>query len=739
MLLHREAMVAVRAFVTLGFSLLGACAPNWASSGDDEPGETEVPLRGCATRFELGTLGMDVDRVLLAGEWDWTAREPLTDPDADGTFTLDKELATGIWAYKFVLERDGLEEWINDPVNPYRAYDAGVENSGVRVEDCKTPLVKVVSHAVTGDGAMTRLALWRGGDGTKIETVRAVRRFEGVETEVEVARTGGELTIDLTGLPIGKHTLVVDAIATDGLAAPRVLVPFWIEAEVHDWRDALIYMVMNDRFRNGNPANDPGPSPGADAAADFVGGDLRGVTDAIEDGTMESLGVTALWLSPFIANTPRVHYDGTHGVTAYHGYWPVKARAIDPRLGTDEELEALVTAAHRRGIRVLMDYVINHVHEDHEYYATNPDWFRTGCECGGPGCDWTEKRLECLFKPYLPDVNWQRRDASEQMIEDAMWWLERYDLDGLRVDAVKHVEDLAIFNLSTRIHDRFEQGGIEYFLLGETAMGWAGDNVADNLPEYATISRYVGDRALNGQFDFVLHHATASRVWADDSNGMLHLDYWTRQSLLHYPIESVMTPFVGSHDSSRLMSRVDYGSDAGILRQKWSDQVRAAAPTRDEPYDRVAIALAWNLTVPGAPLLYYGDEYGEHGGDDPDNRHGWVPPAQRTARQTSLHARVSRVGQLRKQLPELRRGDYVPLTVTEDVLSFARTYQGQSAIVAINHAGAARQISISVPSTLAGAVALIDRLDPAGRLLEVTNGQILVDLAGRSAAVLTRP
>src|SRR5205085_266816 len=83
-------------------------------------------------------------------------------------------------------------------------------------------------------------------------------------------------------------------------------------------------------------------TPGADANAEFFGGDLAGITQAIEDGTLDQLGVTALWLSPFVENTPRFHYDGTHGVTAFHGYWPVNPRAVDPRLGTEADLDALV-------------------------------------------------------------------------------------------------------------------------------------------------------------------------------------------------------------------------------------------------------------------------------------------------------------------------------------------------------------------------------------------------------------
>ncbi len=718
----------------LPISLLIACASSYKDPPPDGPDDTsDVPLRDCKTHFALRS--PDAQSVGLAGQWDWTTKEPMA-AGADGTYTLDKDLAPGIYAYKFVVERATGEDWIEDPVNQYRAYDGGTENSGMVVPDCKAPLITLTSHETTADGANTKLALFRGADGAQIQTLTVVSRHEGVETPVEVTRDKGDLSVTLTGLPPGKHTLVIDAAATDGKTAERVLVPFWIEKDKYDWNDALIYMVMSDRFRNGNHANDPAPTVGADPAAEFFGGDLQGVTDAIEDGTLEDMGVTALWLSPFVENTSRFHYDGTHGVTAYHGYWPVSARSIDPRLGTGADLDALVTAAHRKGIRILMDYVVNHVHEDHEYFAQHPDWFRTGCTCGEPGCDWTEKRLECLFKPYLPDVNWQNSQVSEQFIADAMWWLERFDLDGLRVDAVKHVEDLAVFNLSTRIHDRFEQSGTEYFLLGETAMGWSGDNVADNQVQYDTISRYIGPRALNGQFDFVLHHATASRVWTDDLDGMLHLDYWTRQSQLQYPSGSIMTPFVGSHDSSRIISRAQLGSGSDTLRQKWSDQTRATKPTGDEPYDRSAIALAWNLLVPGAPLLYYGDEYGEYGGDDPDNRHMWVPAAQRNDRENGLYTRVARVGRVRKELPELRRGDYVPLTVTEDVLSFSRTYQGQTSIVVINRASGSRTIQIALPTTVTST--LRDRLDPAGRTFVPIAGTITVDMSARSAAVLSR-
>jgi glycosidase len=215
---------------------------------------------------------------------------------------------------------------------------------------------------------------------------------------------------------------------------------------------------------------------------------------------------------------------------------------------------------------------------------------------------------------------------------------------------------------------------------------------------------------------------------------MLHLDYWTQQSLAHYPSTAVMTPFVGSHDSERLISLATYGSGSALVHHKWVDEGLPSAPASDEPYDRAAIALAWTLTVPGAPLLYYGDEYGEHGGADPDNRHMWVAPSERTARQNRLHDRVSRVGRLRSELPALRRGSYAPLTTTEDVLSFARIAGNDYAIVVINKSGSPRTLNITAP--FADAV-LFDRMDPAGRTIGLAGGAMSIEMPARSVSILT--
>ena len=123
---------------------------------------------------------------------------------------------------------------------------------------------------------------------------------------------------------------------------------------------------------------------------------------------------------------------------------------------------------------------------------------------------------------------------------------------------------------------------------------------------------------------------------AYDEKGLLHADYWAQQSQLQYPAGSVMTPFIGSHDSPRFVTLATYrgqpGYDKGVPGNQWSNV--AGAPPDAEPYARHALALSWLMGLPGAPLLYYGDEYGEWGGSDPGNRAFWRGDATLSANES---------------------------------------------------------------------------------------------------------
>ncbi len=693
--------------------------------------------------------GTSVSSVSVAGEWNAFDKDtdPLSGPDADGAYTATVKLAPGMWAYKLVVDGDN---WQLDPEQGYRKYVGGEENSAVRVADCTLPSLVVDSHQTAPSSFSAKLRYVAPIDGAKLDltSVSATIRQDEVESPLDpsaLSVTADGIDVNVPALSDGKYTIKVSASDDKGRAVAESLrLVFWIEKEAFDWRDALIYMIVTDRFKDGDPSNDPPPTPGVqDPRTDWHGGDLEGVREKIADGTLDKLGVRALWLTPFQTNPtdPFPASDGTHLVTGYHGYWPVKAREVDPRLGGKDALIAMVKAAHEHGIRVLMDFVVNHVHKEHEYFKAHPDWFRTGCVCGTNNCDWTAQRLTCLFADYMPDVNWTVPEVSEQYMSDAVWWIDTFDLDGLRMDAVKHVEEAAVTNLSTRIHAEFDAAGTHTFLMGETAMGWTDcGSVACNADQYDTISEYIGPHKLDGQFDFVLYHAVPYRVFAGDEHGLIHADFWEKGSIQEYPAGSVMVPYIGSHDTARFTTLATYrgqpGYDGSIPGNQWSNT--AAPPPDAEPYDREALGLSWLLGLPGAPLLYYGDEYGEWGGVDPGNRADWRGDQTLSSDEQRVLDRVRKLGTARRDLVALRRGDYETLLATETFLAFARVAGSDVAIVALSKDTAQTTTSVTLPPALglSDGTTLVDHL--GGSSVTVSGGAISVTLPAWGAAVLAK-
>ncbi len=608
--------------------------------------------------------------VQLIGEWDWST--PLEMNLTNGVWTVDLDVPEGLYCYKFVV--DGT--YIFDPTNPERVYCDDIENSLLRVDDHLRPHY---SANIVGDEL--HVVYHAGSSGASHDGTPAA--LSGATWDP----ASSTWALDLTQLEDGKHSLLIDGFDVEGNPAYDLLVPFWRGPHASFvWEDALIYMIMTDRFVNANLSND-GVATGAAQGADWQGGDFAGVTEKIESGYFADLGVNALWLTPFntAANGTGKAADGVHDVAAFHGYWPTEARGVEPRLGTPDELHAMVDAAHDAGMRVMMDFVVNHVHEDHEYFEAHPEWFNTGCICGQANCDWTEHRLDCQFTAYMPDVNWKNRNASEQFIADALWWMETFDLDGARIDAVKHVENLAVSNLVAQINERFETVGTDVYLKGETAMGWSGHSLEANQAQYDAINAYMGPEGLDGQADFVLYHAVVDNVFVSGNENYQHLDYWTNRSQDQYTAGSLMVPYVGSHDVSRLTSRADTGT--GDAYNQWAEDGLPGQPGDVSAYHAALQAYGWLLTTPGAPLLYYGDEYGEYGGADPDNRHMYRNESGWNDNEAALFENISALGQLRLDSVALRQGEYSTRLAMTNLLAYNMTHDEQSMTVVLNRGG----------------------------------------------------
>lgn len=244
------------------------------------------------------------------------------------------------------------------------------------------------------------------------------------------------------------------------------------------WNSATVYFLLTDRFYNGNPGNDRVLGRGRDAALlrGFEGGDLAGVLSRLEAGYFDSLGVDAIWLTPFVEQIHGGVDEGTGKTYGFHGYWTRDWTAVDPALGTEADLRKLVDAAHRRGIRVLMDAVLNHPGPVTPQDPAWPDdWVRTS-----PQCTYRDyvTTVTCTLVRTLPDIRtdrdepvelppaliakWQNegrldRERSEldaffqrtgyprapryYLIKWLTDWVRELGFDGYRVDTAKHIEE----------------------------------------------------------------------------------------------------------------------------------------------------------------------------------------------------------------------------------------------------------------------------------------------------------
>ena len=640
-----------------------------------------------------------LNSVEVVGEWDGWIRHNLT--NLNGIYSIDLDIDEGFYCYKLIIDEI---DWVLDPSNGYRKYCDGILNSGIIVGNFSNPKMSIASESE--ELLNLKLNYSAGIEGSEISQLEVYLMNNFERQNISYIWNEEDWSIDinvnfsLNSFEYGKYTLNVQAFDSEGRVSNKISYPFWFEESSFDWNGALVYMIMTDRFVNGNISNDPSSIPDVSQGADWVGGDFAGVISMLESSYFEELGVSALWLTPFNrgAEGSFIASDNEHRVSGYHGYWPVKSRDVDSRLGTEDELKELIVLAHSKGIRILNDFVINHVHEDHEYYQTNPDWFRDGCVLGTSGCDWTERALDGVFSSYMPDVNWQNPEASEKFLEDAIWWQKEYDLDGSRIDAVKHVEPSSISNLVVKFNEELENSLTDYYLLGETAMGWTGDNIVDNLPQYNAINQYMGEGGLDGQGDFVLYHAVVDNVFRYGSKDFSHLDYWTLQSQENYVEGSIMTPYLGSHDTSRLISRLDDGGNNPD--NKWVEQSLPQQPASSQPYIESKIAFSWLLTIPGAPVLYMGDEYGEYGGSDPDNRHSFRRGDQLNSNELQLASFVQELGNIRQQSNDLQEGTYRSIFSDETLLIFARETANSEAVVLINKGETSREISLNYESDI---------------------------------------
>lgn len=637
---------------------------------------------GVPVTFRL-QLDEPAQRVYLAGTFnDWQiGRNPMYSEDGGKTWTLTLHLMPGVYQYKFVVNGT---DWRTDPhavqnvddgmgnINslvivepkglnpPGRAGDGVVTLSALRHE----PREMLYLHA-DGESVVITLRARRGDIQRVVLTLYDGKRF----IKRQMPRVAQDTLFAYYRLSVPKRPLRYLFSVQDGDKQiwfspqgagdarpaqwfrlqpdqlPTVKVPNWVA-------DAIFYQIVPDRFLNADPTNDPDPTKPLDETGrtdEFFGGDLWGVVQKVD--YLHQLGVTALYLTPVFTSVTHHKYD-TDDYTR-----------VDPHFGGDEALITLCRELKRRGMRLVLDGVFNHVGvfffafrdllEKQEASAYR-NWFTVHrfpvkIESPPPYSAWWNI-------PYVPKLNHDNPEVRRYLLNVVARWMRRVPFDGWRLDTANEVPD----HFWREFRREVKRVRPDAVIIGEIwgdATHWLRGDMFDAVMNYPWRGFVL---------DWVAFRRTSPSV----------LDERLRLLAMSYPraVTYGMYNMLSSHDTHRL--RTLCGGD----------------------WRKVRLAFLLQMTLPGAPAIYYGDEVGMEGGNIPDNRRpmDWNPPAEGKA----LGEYVASLVRLRKQYIALRRGNWVTL-LTDDrqnVYAYLRQHGKEQVLVIVNNGEKPATVRLKTPA-----------------------------------------
>jgi cyclomaltodextrinase len=440
----------------------------------------------------------------------------------------------------------------------------------------------------------------------------------------------------------------------------------------NDFHTQVLYFMMVDRFLDADKSNTkPVPDPEVLPKANYMGGDLAGVLAKIKDGYFEDLGINTVWLSPITQNPegayglwpePRTKFSG------YHGYWPISNTKIDYRFGDEQLLKEIIEEAHKRDMNVILDYVANHVHEEHPLYKEHPEWVTNlYLEDGSLNTErWDDHRLTTWFDTFMPTLDFSQPKVVEKMTDSALFWVTKYKLDGFRHDATKHVPETYWRTLTQKIRKNTDR---PIYQIGET------------YGSYDLIRGYVSTGMLDAQFDFNQYDAAVSAFATKDGN-YANLTETLQKGLEYYGHHHLMGNISGNQDRARFISYAsgDVKFDEDAKKAGWTREIVMSDSTA---FDRLGMLQAFNMTMPGVPVIYYGDEYGSIGANDPDNRK-MMKFNGLSDREKNLRQLVQELVQLRRNSMSLLYGTTQVMAENNGLLVIKRSYFGEETTIFFN-------------------------------------------------------
>lgn len=454
-----------------------------------------------------------------------------------------------------------------------------------------------------------------------------------------------------------------------------------------DWDEAVVYFMLTDRFFDGNESNNT--ASGADTYGDnpglYHGGDFAGVTAKLD--YLQDLGVNTIWITPIVENVKGVAVTdkGSEDVpynAAYHGYWASDFTKLNPTLGTTEEFKTMISEAHSRGMRIMVDIVVNHAGYGTE--SKFADMLRDKSVSEGDIKSW---------QSGLPDFATENADVRAKLVEWQTAWMKDYGVDYFRVDTVKHVDSTtwaALKNSTTEVNPSFKMIG-EYYGAGYAANG----NTLGSGQMDADLDFDFNDQATS----FVSGNISSVEKFLSARNSALNNAYMTGQ-------------FLSSHD--------EVGFKASLMNGKGYTEDKATAAA--------LVAATLQLTAKGIPVIYYGEEVGLSGLNNyPYQTNRYDMDFSKATKDNVTYQHYKNLLSIRNAYTDVFARGTRKVVVSSDKEKYdvaAREYQGTKLYVGMNVN--TKELQLTIPVTEGDASVMTDLY--SGKTYVVNGGKVTVTI-----------
>ncbi|MCX6285984.1 MAG: alpha-amylase family glycosyl hydrolase [Bacteroidetes bacterium] len=648
-------------------------------------------------RFGFDPGNKKYKKVQIAGQMnDWN---PGAGPMflKEGKWYTDLHLFPGKYQYKIIC--DG--KWASDKNNPDSvSNNSGGFNSQLTLGNLNSPGLPAL-YTVKADGKKLILGLKN-----KADTIFVLWENHFLDSRFWKHDSSGiQISVPKTAGSFERSFIRAWAVNKTGISN-EILVPLKSGKVITDAskltrtdREAMIlYFMMVDRFRDGKKENNaPIIDKDIDPKVNYMGGDIYGITKSIDEGYFTKLGVNTLWISPITQNPLKGYneFPAPHRkFSGYHGYWPITLTTVDTRFGTADELHQLVNDAHGKGLNIVLDFVSHHAHQEYAVFKAHPDWI-TVLDLPKKRKNirlFDENRLTTWFDIFLPTFDLTRPEVTEMVSDSATFWIREYNIDGFRHDAAKHVPENYWRVLTKKLTQQVViPQGRQVYQIGET------------FGSRELIKSYINPGMLDAQFEFNLYW-DAKNTFAQDYTSFRDLNYSLQQSFSYFGEHNLMGNITGNQDMPRFISfaggALGFSEDATEAGWKRDVEVKDTVG-----YRKLASLMAFNMTIPGIPVIYYGDEYGMAGAADPDNRRMMKFDSLNT-HEKNLLATTSKLANMRHTSMPLIYGDFNTIKVSEKVYIYIRSYFDKAVIVIFNKDKKSKKIEFDIPERFVNSVFL---------------------------------